>query len=51
MKIRLAKGAPAQKHPIPCEPGAVIDVPDDLAEGLLDQTDKWQPATVTKKEA
>jgi hypothetical protein len=48
MKIRLSKDAPEQKHPIPCAPGAVIEVPDDLGKSLLAQTDKWQPATKSK---
>lgn len=54
MKVRLSKDAPAQKHPIPCEPGAVIEVDDDHGKSLLAQTDKWQPATAKtdpKKEA
>lgn len=50
MKVRLSKDAPAQRHPVPCEPGETIDVDPDAAKGLLAQTDKWLPATA-KKEA
>lgn len=50
MKVCLSKDAPAQRHPIPCEPGATIEVDDDTGKSLLAQTDKWQPATTTKKD-
>lgn len=50
MKVRLSKDAPEQKHPRACKPGEVIEVPGDVGKALLQQTDKWQPATKTTKD-
>jgi hypothetical protein len=36
-----------------CKRGATVEVPDSLADSLLEQSDNWQPvkATEKKKEA
>ena len=41
--------APAYHPGFDVEPGQVVDVPDELAASLLEQTDWWMLAPASKK--
>lgn len=49
MQVQLSPDEAAQGSPYPCEPGDVIEVPDEVGKSLLEQTDKWLPVKAAPK--